>query len=42
MKPQLSKTDFYKDAHKKKELMERFDDIPIKELHKADGYQQAE
>lgn len=25
---------------KKRELMVKFDDIPIKELNKADGYQQ--
>ena len=40
----LSKTNFFKDQLtdqevKRKQLMNKFDDIPIKELNKADGYQ---
>jgi len=39
-----NKTGYYRDMNdqeqKRRELMDKFDDIPIKELNKADGYQQ--
>jgi len=43
--PGLSKTNFYNNnvseqEHKRKEIMDKFDDIPIKELNKAEAYQQ--
>lgn len=43
-RPHLSKTNFYKEQTdqdvKRKQIMGKFDDIPIKELNKAEGYQQ--
>jgi hypothetical protein len=42
--PVMNKTGYYRDLTdqelKKRELMGKFDDIPIRDLNKAEGYQQ--